>query len=179
MFRGTRVTTAGAALGDGVELVAGVALVEHDFSRAVDAPRQRCLHDGELFLAHVREDLEPGEGELGACLHVAEPGEYQVLLRPFDGAIDVGEDAAARERRRHAHVLEEVRDRRLFRHRGEQQVLAFLGEAVVREQQDLRAGAVDLVDALHVEDQVGDVVGPRRLEIGGEVFGGAEEDGIE
>ena len=99
-----------------------------------------------------------------------------MVLRPFQGTVDVREQPVARERSGYAHVLEEVSELGIFRERTQQQILAFLGEAVVRLEQDLGTGAVDFVDALEIDDHVGHILAPRRLEVGREVFSGAEKD---
>jgi hypothetical protein len=98
-----------------------------------------------------------------------------VILGPLDRAIGVAENAPARERRGDTHVLEKRGERRAFFQCAQQQKLAFLRQLVVRLEKDLRARAIDVVDALQVEDDIGSA---RRhgLDVCGEVLRGTEKD---
>src|SRR6185436_18590676 len=135
-----------AALGDDVEVAAIVALPENHLSLAIDAAQQHGADDRQVLLLQAREYIEPAKRVLLRDAGTLRPALQQLVFRPLDGAVGILKQPRGREGREDAHVLENAGKPRLLPERAQQERPAVLLQAIVRLQQDSRAGAVDFID---------------------------------
>jgi len=153
------------------------ALLDDDFARAEDAAHEKRPHDRHLRFRQALESAQAVHRDLTGQRLPRPVRPDDLLLRPFERRVGVGEEPVAAQRARHAQVAQDSRHEVAVVRVTEEQAPALSLQALVYLDQDARAGGVELIDSSQVEHHVIGAPGRGRLDAGREVLGRAEEDG--